>query len=162
MSSLVDRIEQVILSQKLTFNRVEHDCGFGNGTIKRWSTQSPRLDKLVAVAQYLNISLDYIVFGTLQSEKHIEQEQTVDFEELKNEQGLICDNSPLEEDEADLVAMFRLLPSYEREDLFDLVYFKYKKHVERKTESIYSLYTKDSSSRAVGLAEGDGNQGGIT
>lgn len=52
----------------------------------------------------------------------------------------MCDGSPLSEDEADLVAMYRLLPSHEREDLFDLVYFKYRKHVEKKAESIYWTY----------------------
>jgi len=161
VSSLVDRIEQVILSKKLTFNRVEHDCGFGNGTIKRWLVQSPRLDKLVAVSQYLDVSLDYLVFGSLQSESGTECGKSIDLESIKGEQGLICDNSPLEGDEADLVAMFRLLPSYEREDLFDLVYFKYKKHVERKMESIYSTYTKGSSGQAVGRAEDDDSQGGI-
>lgn len=161
MSSLVSRIEQVILSKNLTFNRVEHDCGFGNGTIKRWSTQSPRLDKLVAVAQYLNISLDYIVFGTLQSEKNISSEQDIDFEMFKDKWGSAHECQTLEEDEAILLSMFRLLPSHEKEDLFDLVYFKYKKHVERKMESIYSACIKGSSRQVAGPAENDDSQGGI-
>lgn len=35
LSDLVDRIEVTIKEKKLTFNRVEHELGFGNGTIKR-------------------------------------------------------------------------------------------------------------------------------
>ena len=82
-------------------------------------------------------------------------------EVLKEKQNLICDGSPLKDEEADLVAMYRLLPSHEREDLFDLAYFKYKKHVEKKRESIYSLYTRGSSNAAGGLVEDDDNEGGI-
>lgn len=61
--SLVDRIELRIKERGLNFKRVEQECGLGNGTIKRWETQSPRLDKLVLVSEYLQISLDYLVFG---------------------------------------------------------------------------------------------------
>ena len=68
MSDLVDRIEVTLKEKKLTFNRVEHELGFGNGTIKRWKEQSPRLDKLIKVAEYLNVSLDYIAFGVLQTD----------------------------------------------------------------------------------------------
>ena len=56
MSELVDRIGATIKEKGLTFNRVEHDCGLGNGTIKRWGDQSPRLDKLVRVSEYLDVS----------------------------------------------------------------------------------------------------------
>ena len=74
------------------------------------------------------------------------------------EQGLSCDGSPLEAEEADLIAMFRLLPSYEREDLFDLVYFKYKKHVEKKMESIYWTYAAERENAKPTSAPGDDSQ----
>lgn len=79
-----------------------------------------------------------------------------DLEAVKQEQGLVCDGSPLTDAETDLVAMFRLLPSYEQEDLFDLVYFKYKKHVEQKKESIYWTYFDENIKS--GPAEGDDAQ----
>lgn len=153
MSELVDRIGATIKEKGLTFNRVEHDCGLGNGTIKRWGDQSPRLDKLVRVSEYLDVSLDYLVFGTLHSESSPSGE-TPDLEAVKREQGLSCDGSPLDEVEADLVAMFRLLPSSEEEDLFDLVYFKYKKHVEKKMESIYWTYAEGSGDEKSGPSQG--------
>ena len=138
MSSLVDRIETKIKEKGLNFKRVERDCGLGNGTIKRWSEQSPRLDKLVSVAEYLQVSLDFLVFGS-ESETSLNGE-SIDLETFKQEQGLACDGSPLSPIETDLVAMFRLLPPSHQEELFDLVYFKYKRTVEEKKESIYSTY----------------------
>lgn len=132
MSELVDRIEQAIKEKGSNFKRVERECGLGNGTIKRWGEQSPRLDKLVLVSEYLQISLDYLVFGRSCSETAQENDRNAAFEHLKQEQGLTCDGSPLEDEEADLVAMYRLLPEEQQEDIFDLVHLKYRKHVERK------------------------------
>ena len=51
MSEFVDRIEQAIKEKGSNFKRVERECGLGNGTIKRWGEQSPRLDKLVLVSE---------------------------------------------------------------------------------------------------------------
>lgn len=131
MSELIQRIEEAAKGKGLTFNRIERDCGLGNGTIKRWSTQSPRLDKLVLVADYIGVSLDYIVHGTLRTDSSPKGEEP-DLEADKERQGLTCDGLPLAEDEVDLVAMYRLLPPSHREEIFDLVYFKYKREVEEK------------------------------
>ena len=94
MSELVDRIEQAIKEKGSNFKRVERECGLGNGTIKRWGEQSPRLDKLVLVSEYLQISLDYLVFGRSCSETAQENDRNAAFEHLKQEQGLTCDGSP--------------------------------------------------------------------
>lgn len=152
MSDLIERIKNTAQKQGVTFNRIERECGLGNGTIKRWAEQSPRLDKLVLVAEYLDVSLDYLVFGALRSDSSPKGEE-LDLEVEKQRQGLTCDGLPLAEEEVDLVAMFRLLPPSHREEVFDLVYFKYKRFVEQKKESIYSTYFDGSESMENGPAE---------
>ena len=109
MSELVDRIEQAIKEKGSNFKRVERECGLGNGTIKRWGEQSPRLDKLVLVSEYLQISLDYLVFGRSCSDTAQENDRNAAFEHLKQEQGLTCDGSPLEDEEAEYVKTIGLL-----------------------------------------------------
>lgn len=151
MADLVNRIEKRIKEKGTNFKRVEQELGLGNGTIKRWSTQSPRLDKLVPVAEYLQVSLDYLVFGSSVSETSTNGDRP-DLEAEKERQGLTCDGLPLSEDEVDLVAMYRLLPPSHREEIFDLVYFKYKRHVEEKKESIYSTYFDGSEDEKSGPA----------
>ena len=64
------------------------------------------------------------------------------------EQGLACDGSPLSGEETDLIAMYRLLPCYVREDIFELIFFHYKKHVEKKKESIYWTYAADREEKS--------------
>ena len=149
MSELIGRIEATIKDRGLTFNKVERECGLGNGTIKRWAEQSPRLDKLVVVAEYLDVSLDYLVSGVLRSEST-----------PKGELGPTCDGVPLSQMEADMVAMFRLLPEAARKEVFDLVHFKYTRLEDGEKESIYSTYFDGSSDEESGPVAGRRAQGG--
>lgn len=64
MTDLVDRIETLAREKGLSLNRIERTLGLGNGTIRRWKLQSPRLDRLLLVAQCLDVSLDFLVSGT--------------------------------------------------------------------------------------------------
>ena len=153
MSSLIERIEHVIKARGTNFKRVERECGLGNGTIKRWGEQSPRLDKLALVSEHLQVSLDYLVFGRSCSETSTDGDN-LDLEAAKREQGLVCDGSPLDDMEADLIAMFRLLPEEEREDVFDIIHLKYKRRVEKKRESIYWTYFDGSGDEESGPAGG--------
>ena len=56
--------------------------------------------------------------------------------------------------------MYRLLPACEQEDIFDLIFFKYKKHVERKMESIYWTYSEDRAEQKNTSAGSDAAAGG--
>ena len=153
MSSLIERIEHVIKARGTNFKRVERECGLGNGTIKRWGEQSPRLYKLALVSEHLQVSLDYLVFGRSCSETSTDGDN-LDLEAAKREQGLVCDGSPLNNAEADLIAMFRLLSEEEREDVFDIVHLKYKRRLGKKAESIYWTYFDESGDEESGPAEG--------
>ena len=83
-------------------------------------------------------------------------------ESAKSELSTICRLNLDENDvwDADLIAMYRLLPEEQREDIFDLVHLKYRKHVERKKESIYWTYHNGSSATKSGPAEDAEAQGG--
>lgn len=153
MSALVDRLERKIKMKGLTFNRIERELGLGNGTIKRWNDQSPRLDKLTAVAQYIGVSLDYLVFGTLQTDCTPNGELGIDLPKETETEKLLCDGSPLSNEEADLVAMYRLLPSNVREDMFEQVFCLYRKYAELKRESFYWTYGGDEKSSPAGGRE---------
>lgn len=133
MSSLVERLEAIIKEKGLNFKRVERECGLGNGTIKRWADQSPRLDRLVLVSDYLKVSLDYLVHGNLQSEIS-----------LNGDSAFTCDGVPLSAMETDLVAMLRLLPDESQKEVFDLVHFKYTRITGGEKESIFWTYTDES------------------
>ena len=118
--SLVDRIEAIIKEKGLTFKQVEREAGIGNGTIKRWQNQSPRLDVLIKVSDYLQTSLNSLVYESSCSET-------------------MCDGVPLDEDERDLIAMCRLLDDRDRQTVFDIATMKYEQ-CTGKRGSPYSTY----------------------
>lgn len=107
----------------------------------------PSVQTLIALSRVLECSIDWILTG---KEYTSSDSKTLNIENLKFEQGLLCDGSPLSNIEADLIAMFRLLPEEEREDIFDIVHLKYKRRIERKKESIYWTYFEDESGPAEG------------
>ena len=125
------------------------------GNVSDWEVgkTKPGYVALAALARFFGVSADYLLELDTAPVK-----TGVDLERVKLEQGLSCDGSPLKAEEADLIAMFRLLPSYEREDLFDLIYFKYKKHVEKKMESIYWTYAAEREKAKPTSASGEGSQ----
>lgn len=114
----------------------------------------PSVQTLIALSRVLECSIDWILTG---KEYVPPDPEVLNIENLKTEQGLLCDGSPLNNVEADLVAMYRLLPSYVQEDTFDQVFCLYRKYVERKRESIYWTYGEDEKG---GPAEGREAQGG--
>lgn len=159
--SFFERLSMLISEKDLTFRKVERDCGLANATIRRWETQSPRLESVISVANYLQVSIDYLALGVC--ENTTDQTNPVGFNQsavLKEKNKLTCDGSPLESEEADLVAMYRLLPDHKKEDAFDIIYTLYQRHVERKKESIYWTYKADRLKQGS-TAVDDGSQGGI-
>lgn len=61
MESVKDRIKALAESSGKTIAAVEKDLGIGNGTIGRWDTSAPSADKLSAVADYFDVSVDYLL-----------------------------------------------------------------------------------------------------
>lgn len=61
---MVERICNLIKDKGMSINSVEKSLGFGNGAIKRFDTNSPSIDKIIKLSNFLNTSVEYILFGT--------------------------------------------------------------------------------------------------
>lgn len=139
------------LSQK----KLAEILGVSPGNVSDWESgkTKPGYVALAALARCFEVSADYLL--ELAPNKTGEMEDELRrLDEIKREQGLVCDGSPLTNLETDLVAMFRLLPSLEQEDVFDIVHLKYKRHVEKKRESIFWTYFDESKNEESGPAGG--------
>lgn len=88
---MVDRIIQLIKQKGLSINAVEKQLGFGNGAIKRFATSSPSVDKIIALSNFLNVSVGYIITGEETSLNDDEQELVSYYKKLpeKDRQRLI-------------------------------------------------------------------------
>lgn len=136
--SFYERLIATIGEKNLTIRKVERDCGLANASIRRWETQSPRLESVVAVANYLQVSVDYLALGSSAN---------------TTSEPLICDGIPLTQIESDLVAMFRYLRDQDKETAFDFVTMLYEKATGEKG-SIYSTYIEDELAQKSGPADG--------
>lgn len=128
--------------------------GVSPGNASDWesSKTKPGYAALAALSKCFEVSADYLL--ELSPEKTGEIDEDLrHLNEIKQEQGLACDGSPLSSLETDLVAMFRLLPEEEREDVFDIVHLKYKRRLGKKVGSIYWTYF-DENGEESGPAEG--------
>lgn len=54
---IVERIRQLCARNDISIAALERQLNFGNGTIGRWSTASPTVERLGKVADYFGVSV---------------------------------------------------------------------------------------------------------
>lgn len=124
--SLLERVQELLKAKGLSIKQAERESGLSNATIRKWGTQNPSLDSIIKLADYLHVSIDYLAKG--------EDQKTVPRFEV------YCDGVPLTELEADLVAMYRLLPTDDKKTVFDITKMKYEMMTGKKVSS-FSTYS---------------------
>ena len=67
---LKDRVKQLADRKKISLPQLEQELGFGNGTIVKWDKSIPKADKLKKVADYFNVSMNYLMGDTLTDLDH--------------------------------------------------------------------------------------------
>lgn len=96
---LVDKIRELANKKGFSLTTLEKELGFGNGTISRWTKSSPSMDKLQKVADFFDVSLDYLtgrkeITLTKKDEREIEKILNGYREQLMNSEGLMFDGDP--------------------------------------------------------------------
>lgn len=134
--SIFERVHELIKEQGLNVKQLERECGLANATIRRWETQTPNIESVRKVAHRLNVTIDYLVNGNSPNTPTVPS----------------CDGVPLSSMEADLVAMFRLLPEEAKKEIFDLTHFKYTRLGDGEKESIFWTYFDGSEDEKSGPA----------
>ncbi len=147
-------LKELRAQKGLTQGQLAKAAGVSPGNVGDWESgkSKPGYNALASLARIFDVSADYLLELTPEKTSG-EDDDLRRLDEFKREQGLACDGSPLDAEETDLIAMYRLLPSYVREDIFELIYFNYKKHVEKKRESIYWTYAEEGNAEKSGPAE---------
>ena len=57
---MYDQIRKLCEENKISIQQLSRDIEVSKNTIGRWDTNSPSIDKVVKVADYFNVSLDYL------------------------------------------------------------------------------------------------------
>jgi len=58
--NLTERIKVLCDGKNTTFAGLERALQLGQGTIRKWDRSSPSIEKLQKVADYFNVSVDYL------------------------------------------------------------------------------------------------------
>ena len=55
---MVERIRELCREKGISILKLEMACGFSNGSVNKWSRQSPSADMLLTVASYFGVSME--------------------------------------------------------------------------------------------------------
>lgn len=61
---MIEIIKELCKDQGVSVASLERELGFGRGSVYRWDSISPSVDKVEKVANYLNVSIDYLTGNT--------------------------------------------------------------------------------------------------
>ncbi|MBC1456249.1 helix-turn-helix domain-containing protein [Listeria newyorkensis] len=102
--TIVDRIKKLCENRKITIAELERNAGLKSSTIYRWDKNMPSGDKLEKVADYFNVSIDYL----LGRDELINNAETT-FEAFVNDPELLTWYSSLPEHDVDELRRLRAL-----------------------------------------------------
>lgn len=140
-----DLLKELRMQRNVTQTELAKAIGVSNGNVGDWERgrSKPGYDALAALSRYFEISPEHLLELEVPGPKEIDN--------CLNGKAvsLLHDSTPLSDEEASLIAMYRLLPCYAREDMFDQVHCLYRKYAERKKESIYWTYKEDKGEKSA-------------
>ncbi len=63
--TLYERIKELCQTKGISIAKLESELGFGNCSIKKWERiSSPSIDKIIKIATYFDVSVDYLLGRT--------------------------------------------------------------------------------------------------
>lgn len=87
---MVKKIKALCQQSGISIAALEKNIGLGNGTISKWETSSPQVDKLLKVANFFNVSVEYLLSYPISELTKDAFDLARKFDALdKEEQGLI-------------------------------------------------------------------------
>ena len=110
-----ERIKELCKINGVSMNKVESDLNFGKGYIKKKKKSTPNASKIRQIADYFDVTVDYLISGkessqeievklTRKDEKDIARRLKSTLEELENNQdGLMFSGEPLDDETRELL-----------------------------------------------------------
>lgn len=75
---ILDRVKKLCTDKGISVGDLEKELELSNGSIYKWIKTTPGADKVEKVADYFNVSVDYLLGRTDQKENMPETENTTD------------------------------------------------------------------------------------
>ena len=102
---LYEQIRDIAKSKGYSVNRLEKELGFARSSINKFNKNIPSVDKLQQIADFLGVTVDYLMTGetpeekkdvtlTRRDERDIEKILDQTREQLLSQEGLMFDGNP--------------------------------------------------------------------
>lgn len=100
--TVFDRVKSLADKQKITIVELEERLNFGKNSLYRWKTSAPASDKLKKVADYFNVTTDYLL-GRTDTPNPIQSKQPDFTVEEALESVMSYDGKPLTENDREIL-----------------------------------------------------------
>lgn len=111
--SLLSRVTNLLLEKNISIKQAERECGISNGSIRRWDTSSPSIDNLIKLADFLEISIDFLLADnrkfTTETQKNV-----------------------LSANELILTTLFNKIDCRDQNEILDIIKLKYERSIKEK------------------------------
>ena len=110
--SIVSNIRELCNGKNTNFAALERELDFGQGTIRKWDNSSPSVDKIEKVANYFDVTVDYLIGNEQKEMLALNKKDERDIEKKLNEtldllgncsDGLMFDGEPLDDETRELL-----------------------------------------------------------
>lgn len=102
---LYEKIKMLANEKKISIRQLEEALGFGNGVINRWRKNTPGIDKVQLVANYFDVSVDYLLGRTDNSEDSDSQLPPTDLDDALDG-AMTWNGKPLTDQDKEAVRIF--------------------------------------------------------
>ena len=109
--TLNERIVELCQKKGISQSQLERDLGIAKGSVTKWKTKEPRPSTLRKVADYLNVSVTYLMNGeeaeqptlTRKNERDIGKALKETLDQLDSQDGLMFDGEALDDNTKELL-----------------------------------------------------------
>lgn len=148
---IVEKIKYLAKQNGTDMANIERCVGLGNSSIRRWSNNSPSVNKVLLVADYLNVSVDWLIRDELDITdlKNVPTEN-MPFHFNKKDNTVLLDKNP---------HLNTLLSTATEHDLKRIEHYLEVAHSDSVYEDTYSFYKCNTPSNQYMVAENNASYG---
>ena len=84
---IVERIKSLCITENITIKELERIIQISNGSIRHWNEKTPSVERVLLVADYFKVSLDWLVTGKESGKLTPEEQQLIDYYRRADDRG---------------------------------------------------------------------------
>ena len=84
---IVERIKSLCITENITIKELERLIQISNGSIRHWNEKTPSVERVLLVADYFKVSLDWLVTGKESGNLTPEEQQLIDYYRKADDRG---------------------------------------------------------------------------